>query len=124
MGMTNEPRKAVEVPVRVFGTDCDGRPFYEHLTTVDVSLHQAKSRGLKAKLRLDEIVGLTYGKNKGHFRVKWIGTPGTATEGVVGLLNLNPAKRRAPALAAGEVLGFGRTARQRAGGDLGQSLGP
>jgi hypothetical protein len=92
MGMTNEPRKAVEVPVRVFGTDCDGRPFYEHLTTVDVSLHQAKSRGLKAKLRLDEIVGLTYGKNKGHFRVKWIGTPGTATEGVVGLLNLNPGK--------------------------------
>ena len=29
MGMTNEPRKAVEVPVRVFGTDCDGKPFYE-----------------------------------------------------------------------------------------------
>jgi hypothetical protein len=55
-------------------------------------LHQAKLRGLKAKLRLDEIVGLTYGKNKGHFRVKWVGTPGTATEGVLRLLNLNPAK--------------------------------
>src|SRR5947209_17830818 len=92
MGTSTEPRKAVEVPVRVFGTDCDGRPFYERLTTVDVSLHRAKLRGLKAKLRLDEIVGLTYGKNKGHFRVKWIGTPGTATEGVLGLLNLNPGK--------------------------------
>jgi hypothetical protein len=92
MGTSTEPRKAVEVPVRVFGTDCDGRPFYERLTTVDVSLHQAKLRGLKAKLRLDEIIGLTYGKNKGHFRVKWIGTPGTATEGVLGLLNLNPGK--------------------------------
>jgi hypothetical protein len=42
MGMTNEPRKAVEVPVRVFGTDCDGKPFYENLITVDVSLHEAK----------------------------------------------------------------------------------
>ena len=92
MGMTNEPRKAVEVPVRVFGTDCDGKPFYENLITVDVSLHEAKLGGVKAKLQLDEIIGLTYGKNKGHFRVKWVGTPGTATEGVLKLLNLNPGK--------------------------------
>jgi hypothetical protein len=92
MGMTNEPRKAVEVPVRVFGTDCDGKPFYENLITVDVSLHEAKLGGLKAKLQLDEIIGLTYRKNKGHFRVKWVGTPGTATEGVLRLLNLNPGK--------------------------------
>jgi PilZ domain len=52
----------------------------------------AKLRGLKAKLQADEIIGLTYRKNKAHFRVKWIGTPGTATEGVMGLLNLNPGK--------------------------------
>jgi len=92
MGTSTEPRKAVEVPVRVFGIDCAGKPFSEHLTTVDVSLHGAKLRGLKAKLQLDEIIGLTYGKSKGHFRVKWIGTPGTATEDVMGLLNLNPGK--------------------------------
>ena len=92
MGISNEPRKAVEVPVRVFGTDCDGKPFSENLTTVDVSSHGAKLRGLKAKLQLEEIIGLTYSKNKGHFRVKWIGTPGTVTEGVMGLVNLNPAK--------------------------------
>jgi hypothetical protein len=47
---------------------------------------------LKAKLQLDEIIGLTYGKNKGHFRVKWMGTPGTVTEGIMGLVNLNPCK--------------------------------
>jgi hypothetical protein len=92
MGIGTEPRKAVEVSVRVFGTDRDGKPFSENLTTVDVSLHGAKLRGLKAKLHLDEIIGLTYGKNRGHFRVKWIGTPGTATEGVMGVVNLNPGK--------------------------------
>ena len=59
----------------VFGTDRDGKPFSENLTTIDVSLHGAKLRGLRAKLQVDEIIGLTYGKNKGHFRVKWIGTP-------------------------------------------------
>lgn len=92
MGISNESRKAVEVQVRVFGTDCEGKPFSENLTTVDVSLHGAKLRGLKAKLHVDEIIGLTYGKNRGHFRVKWMGTPGTATEGVIGLLNLSPGK--------------------------------
>ena len=92
METSKQPRKAVEVPVRVFGTDREGKPFFENLTTVDVSLDGAKLRGLKAKLEAEEIVGLTYGKNKGHFRVKWIGTPGTSSEGVLGLVNLNPAK--------------------------------
>jgi hypothetical protein len=92
MDISTEPRKTIEVPVRVFGTDYDGKPFYENLTTVDVSLHGAKLRGLRARVKVDEIIGLTYGRNKAHFRVKWIGTPGTATEGVMGVVNLNPGK--------------------------------
>lgn len=92
MRTKNEPRKSVEVPVRIFGTDHDGRPFSENLVTVDVSVHGAKLRGLKAKLQPDEIVGLSYGKNRAHFRVKWTGTRGTPAEGMVGLLNVNPGK--------------------------------
>jgi hypothetical protein len=92
MGIAKEPRKAVEVPVRIFGTDHDGKPFLENLITVDVSVNGAKLRGVKAKLEPDEIVGLTYGKTKSHFRVKWIGVAGTPTEGLIGLLNLNPTK--------------------------------
>jgi hypothetical protein len=92
MGNANEPRKAVEVPVRVFGTDCDGKPFSENVTTVDVSQHGVKLRGLQAKLRLEEVIGLTYANNKGRFKVKWIGAPGTPTGGVIGLLNLSPDK--------------------------------
>src|ERR1700686_838274 len=92
MGNPNEPRKAVEVPVRVFGTDCDGKPFSENVTTVDASQHGVKLRGLQAKLRLDEVIGLTYAKNKARFKVKWIGAAGTPTAGVIGLLNLSPDK--------------------------------
>ena len=92
MRIKNEPRKAVEVPVRIFGTDHNGKPFSENLTTVDVSVHGAKLRGVKAKLQAEEIVGLTYDKTKSHFRVKWVGNPGTPTEGLIGLLNLNPTK--------------------------------
>jgi hypothetical protein len=92
MGNANEPRKAVEVPVRVFGTDCDGKPFSENVTTVDVSQHGVKVRGLRAKLQLEEVIGVTYSNNKARFKVKWLGDPGTPTDGVIGLLNLSPDK--------------------------------
>jgi hypothetical protein len=92
MGKRREPRKPVELPVRIFGTDGDGKIFSENLTTVDVSRNGAKLKGLKAQVKVDEIVGITCGKNKVHFRVKWAGASGTAAEGQVGLLNLSPEK--------------------------------
>lgn len=92
MRSANEPRKAVEVPVRVFGTDCDGKPFSENVTTVDVSQHGVRLRRPRARLQLEEVIGLTYANNKGRFKVKWIGAPGTPTDGVIGLLNLSPDK--------------------------------
>lgn len=76
--------------VRIFGTDEQGGIFSENVTTVDVSRSGAKLTGVKAKLSVDEIIGLTYGKNKVHFRVKWTGKPGTPTEGQIGLANLTP----------------------------------
>jgi len=92
MGSRREPRQAIAVSVRIFGTDRDGKVFSENVITIDVSLNGAKLGGVRALLKVDEIVGLTYGKNKSHFRVKWTGTPCTPTEGTVGLLNLNPEK--------------------------------
>lgn len=92
VGKRREPRKIVAVEVRVFGTDREGKVFSETVQTLDVSRGGVKLAGLKAKVAPDEIVGLTYGKNKVHFRVKWAGTPGTPSAGTVGLLNLAPEK--------------------------------
>ena len=78
--------------MRLFGTDYNGKIFSENLTTVDISQHGAKIQGLRAKVKVDEIVGATCGKNKVHFRVKWAGGAGTPAEGQVGLLNLSPEK--------------------------------
>ena len=86
MGKRREPRKLVELPVRIFGTDRDGKIFSENLTTMDVSQNGARVKGLKAQVKVDEIVGVSCGKNKVHFRVKWTGA------GQVGLLNLSPEK--------------------------------
>ncbi len=92
MGKRREPRVEKSLQVRIFGTDTDGRIFSEKVTTVDVSQSGVKVSGLKAKLRLDEIVGLSHGQSKSQFRIKWIGEPGSPNAGHVGLLNVNAEK--------------------------------
>ncbi len=92
MGKRREPRKPEEVPVRIFGTDRAGKIFSENVSTLDISQNGARLHGVKAQLKLDEIVGVTCGRNKVHFRVKWAGGAGTPADGQVGLLNLSPDK--------------------------------
>ena len=92
MGTRREPRKLVSVPVRIFGTDRNGKVFSENVTTIDVSVNGAKLTGVRAQLKVDEVIGLSYGKNKSQFRIKWTGTPATPAEGTIGLLNLNPER--------------------------------
>lgn len=92
MGNRREPRNLTQLPVRIFGTDATGRVFSQKATTVNVSKHGVEIEGVTVKLKLDEIVGVTHGLNKGHFRVRWVGDPATPRAGHVGLLNLNVEK--------------------------------
>lgn len=92
MGRRREPRKEIQAPVRIFGTNSSGQAFSEKAVTVNISQQGAELRGVQAKLNLDETVGLAYGKNRVYFRVKWVGVPGTPKAGHVGLLNLSPEK--------------------------------
>src|SRR5580700_6861742 len=92
MGKRREPRKEIKVPVRIFGTDSGGQIFSEKVFTVNVSLQGAELTGVQAQPKVDEIVGLTYGATKAHFRVKWVGERGSAKAGHLGLLNLSPEK--------------------------------
>jgi hypothetical protein len=92
MGKRSEPRKPMQMQVRIFGTDKHGRIFSEKADTVDVSRSGAKLAGIKAEIQVDEIIGLTNGTNKVHFRVKWVGARGTAAEGQVGVLSLAPER--------------------------------
>ncbi len=92
MGRRSQPRKEIQVPVRIFGTDSHGQIFSEKVSTVNVSRNGAEVAGVRSDLGLDEIVGLTHGSNRVHFRVKWIGQTGTARAGHLGLLNIAPDK--------------------------------
>jgi PilZ domain len=92
MGKRKEPRKKVVVPIRIFGTDSSGQIFSEKVFTANVSQQGVELSGVQAQPNVDEIVGVTYGITKVHFRVKWVGQPGTPTAGHLGLLNLSPEK--------------------------------
>jgi len=92
MGKRREPRHEIRVPVRIFGTDSNGQVFSEKVFTANVSRSGVELSNVQAQLKLEEIVGLTYGNVKGHFRVKWVGANGTPRSGHAGLLNLSPEK--------------------------------
>ena len=92
MGKRREPRIDKVVPIRIFGTDSSGQVFSEKLNTLNVSRHGAEVGGVQAQLKMGEIIGLTYGANKVHFRIMWVGSPGTPKQGRIGLLNLSPDK--------------------------------
>jgi hypothetical protein len=82
----------VEVPVRIFGTDSNGKIFSEKVATVKVSRRGVELRGVQAQLKLGEVIGLTYGQTKINFRVVWVGEAGTPNAGHAGLLNTAPDK--------------------------------
>jgi len=92
MGKRIEPRLEVQVPVRIFGTESTGSVFSQKVVTVNISRLGVELAEVEAKLAVDEIIGLTYAAKRVHFRVKWIGAPGTPKAGHVGLLNIAPEK--------------------------------
>src|SRR5580693_6710746 len=75
MGKRREPRKDIRVAVRIFGTDRGGQLFSEKVFTVNVSQQGVELSGVQAQPNVDEIVGITHGVTKAHFRVKWVGQP-------------------------------------------------
>lgn len=92
MGKRQEPRTETALPVRIFGTDADGRVFSENVVTVDISRSGAKLKGVQARIKPGEIIGITHGAHKSRFQVKWVGQSGTPRAGQIGVMNATPEK--------------------------------
>lgn len=90
MPIRRQSRKEVALSVRVYGTDTNGRPFSDCVSTVNVSLEGAMIEGLNRPIRVGEVIGLSYGKNKARFRVQWVGQPGTVQHGRMGIQSVVP----------------------------------
>ncbi len=93
MGKRREPRKAVSIPVRVYGTDCDGNPFSQTATTLDVSRTGARLTGIRCLRGAGDIITIEYGRRSARFSVAWVGVPGSHKDGQFGVRCLQPEMR-------------------------------
>lgn len=78
--MEREPRKPINVTVRVVGLDARGQTYSHSVNTVNVSAHGMRIHGAGFLRKTGELVTVVYGANRLKFRVVWIGPPGTALE--------------------------------------------
>jgi len=72
--MANEPeiRVDVDLSIRVFGMDADGRPFSQNAHARNVSMHGAKLTGLEHRLKTGDTIGLQMGNQKARCKVIWV----------------------------------------------------
>src|SRR5437879_10144846 len=85
MAKRREPRVELQLPIRVFGTDINGKAFSEKIVTIDVSRRGVKLSRVQAQIKVGETIGMTYGQTKGRFIVRWVGAPGTPRAGLIGI---------------------------------------
>src|SRR5438067_13450317 len=85
MAKRREPRVELQLPIRVFGTDINGKAFSEQIVTIDVSRRGVKLSSVRAQIKVGETIGMTYGQTKGRFIVRWVGAPGTPRAEQIGI---------------------------------------
>lgn len=88
MGRRRNQRIPTSLPVRIFGTDADGKPFVRLAHTVDVSASGARIGGIYVALKAGDTVGIQHGSEKARFRVIWTGKMGSRNVGEIGVMTL------------------------------------
>jgi len=95
MGKRLQPRVKGILPVRIWGTDGEGKPFAEHVCTIDISNKGASVAGVRAPLSPGDTVGLQYRNRQARFRVAWV-APNPAQGNNIGLECLQSGKELWP----------------------------
>jgi hypothetical protein len=85
MGIRKEMRVSQQLLVRIWGIDAGGELFEQNGFTVDITSTGAQIWGLYRKLNRGSILTVQHGLSQARFSIVWVGLPGTATEGRVGL---------------------------------------
>ena len=67
-----EARIAAELPVRVWGMDADGKPFFQNATASNLSSEGALLTRIHHPLKMGEVLGVQYGEKKARFEIKWV----------------------------------------------------
>ncbi len=90
MAGRRQPRVKCVLPVRVVGTDSEGKPFEQLSCTLDISGQGARLSGIRAPLVAGTTVQVYYKNRRAPFRVMWVGAAGSRTEAQVGVVTADP----------------------------------
>ncbi len=66
-----ESRVTTDIPVRVWGMDAEGKPFFQSGLAGSLSSEGAQLTHLHHCLKVGEIIGIQYGEKKARFKVIW-----------------------------------------------------
>lgn len=81
-----EERVAADIPVRIWGMDVDGKPFFQSALAGSLSTDGAQLTNLHHSLKIGDIIGIQYAEKKARFKVVWANpssAPGKNKAGVV-----------------------------------------
>jgi hypothetical protein len=67
-----EIRVSADIPVRVWGMDSDGKPFFQSATAGSLSSEGAQLAHISHSLNKGDIIGIQYGDKKARFEVVWV----------------------------------------------------
>src|SRR5712692_3007959 len=68
----SEPRVEVDLLIRVWGMNAEGRPFFQNATACNISNQGAKLSGIEHQLKTGDVIGAQLGDKKARFRVVWV----------------------------------------------------
>ncbi len=66
-----ESRVTADIPVRIWGMDADGKPFFQSALAGNLSPEGAQLAELHHCLKIGDIIGIQYGEKKARFKVIW-----------------------------------------------------
>ena|SRR5579863_8870710 len=67
-----EIRVTADLPVRVWGMDADGKPFFQSATAGNLSSEGAQLSHITHPLKIGDVIGIQYGDKKARFGVVWV----------------------------------------------------
>src|SRR3954454_269082 len=85
MGRRLDDRLPSELSIRIWGMDSSGRPFSSQARTIDITRTGARITGIEHICQKGDVIGIQHGEQKARFRVVWVGNPGSAKAGQVGV---------------------------------------
>ena len=85
MGNRRQQRLTASLPVRVWGTDCLGKPFVELIHSVDISRGGARLAGISVLLNVEDVVAMQHKEVQARAKVVWVGRPDSSRDKEIGV---------------------------------------